>query len=425
MPTEVLHLPKLYPKQRAAIYAPERYVIIEASTKAGKTAGCIHWLITQAWETGKPGRQYWWVAPILQQAAIAFNRVKRMLTKADPKQTIWKAREKDQSIVLNNGATIMFKGSDHPDSLYGDDVYAAVCDEASRQIETAWFAVRSTLTSTRGPVRIIGNVKGRKNWVWRLGQLARQGTPNMAYFKLTAYDAVEGGIMKLEEIEDAKRVLPDNVFRELYLAEPSDDGGNPFGLDKIKACVGRMSSRDPVIFGVDLGSKQDWTVIIGLDAENAVCRFERFQTDWGLITDRVIMSTLGVPTRIDATGVGAGVVEAIQRKHNQAEGFIFTAASKQRIMGNLAVQIASGQMTIPDNEIRAELDSFEYEYKTGGRVAYSAPSGYHDDCVCALAMAMDASPVATGNIVDFRVGTYGPNATPVDQDDNDPPGMWQ
>jgi hypothetical protein len=29
--------------------------------------------------------------------------------------------------------------------------------------EDAWTAIQSTLTATRGPVRIIGNVKGKKN----------------------------------------------------------------------------------------------------------------------------------------------------------------------------------------------------------------------------------------------------------------------
>ena len=36
-------------------------------------------------------------------------------------------------------------------------------DEASRMKEDAWTAIQSTLTATRGPVRIIGNVKGEKN----------------------------------------------------------------------------------------------------------------------------------------------------------------------------------------------------------------------------------------------------------------------
>ncbi len=70
------------------------------------------------------------------------------------------------------------------------------------------------VVATRGPVRIIGNVKGRQNWAYRLARMAEQGTPDMAYFRLTAYDAVKAGVLDAEEIEDARRALPESVFRE-------------------------------------------------------------------------------------------------------------------------------------------------------------------------------------------------------------------
>jgi hypothetical protein len=60
-------------------------------------------------------------------------------------------------------AIISFKSGEKPDNLYGEDVWAVVVDEASRTREEAYWALRSTLTATGGPIRIIGNVKGRKN----------------------------------------------------------------------------------------------------------------------------------------------------------------------------------------------------------------------------------------------------------------------
>ena len=40
--------PPLYAKQKAAIFCDERYAVIEASTKSGKTYGCIVWLFERA-----------------------------------------------------------------------------------------------------------------------------------------------------------------------------------------------------------------------------------------------------------------------------------------------------------------------------------------------------------------------------------------
>ncbi len=240
--------PPLYAKQREAIFHTARYGIVEASTKSGKTHGCIAWLAEQAWSKGRPGRHYWWVAPVYPQAKIAYRRLCRSMS-----IDVQRPNDTELSIALPNGATIWFKSGEKPDNLYGEDVYAAVLDEASRMREEAWHAVRSTLTATRGPVRCIGNVRGRKNWFYRLARRAETGEADMAYHRITAHDAIEAGVLVQSEIEDAKRQLPDSVFRELYLAEATDDEGNPFGIDAIQNCVQEeMPNQDPVAWGWDL-----------------------------------------------------------------------------------------------------------------------------------------------------------------------------
>lgn len=381
-----LQLPRLYPKQHEAIYSPARYTIIEASTKAGKTAGCLVWLLAMAWN-GQDGQNFWWVAPVFPQAKIAYRRLKRMLRGSDPEKRVWDSNESELWISLANGVRVWFKGSDKPDSLYGEDVYGAVVDEASRCKEDAWHAVRSTLTATGGPVKIIGNVRGRKNWAFQLAQRAKAGTEGMAYFRLTAYDAVEGGVLTLAEIEDAKRTLPDHVFRELYLAEASDDGGNPFGLDALAACQrDDLADGPPVAYGIDLAKSVDWTVLCGLNADGAVCALERWRGDWGQ-TRRKILDRIGeVPALVDSTGVGDPVVEDLVRERYTVEGFKFSSQSKQQLMEGLAAGIQRREVAFPAGWLASELESFEYEYRAGG-VRYSAPAGLHDDGVCALSLA--------------------------------------
>jgi len=374
--------PRLYPKQAAFLFAPERYSITEASTKTGKTVGCLCWLFEQA-AAGGDGRNYWWVAPTTEVAAIAFRRMKRAIP-----HELYTTNETTKSLTLANGAVIWFKGSDKPDSLYGEDVYAAVIDEATRCKEDSWYAVRSTLTATRGPIRIIGNVKGRKNWAYNLARKAESGAPDMAYFKLTAYDAVEGGVLAAEEIEDAKRTLPEDVFRELYLAEPSDDGGNPFGLSAIRACIAPLSSEAPKVWGWDLAKSVDYTVGVGLDPDGKVCRFERWRAPWETTIARIKSLANRAPSLVDSTGVGDPVLEALQKEVGHAyEGFKFTSASKQQLMEGLAVAIQRKQISFPEGPIVNELETFEYEYTRTG-VRYTAPEGLHDDCVMALALAV-------------------------------------
>jgi hypothetical protein len=306
--------PWMYGKQVEAVFADERYAVIEASTKAGKTVACMVWIAEQAMG-GRAGRNYWWIAPIYAQAKIAFRRLKRGLP-----NHLYTSNESELTITLANGAVIWFKGAENADSLYGEDVYAAVIDEATRVREDAWHAVRSTLTATRGPVRIIGNVKGRKNWAYQLARRAESGTPDMHYAKLTAYDAVAAGVLDAAEVEDAKRMLPATVFNELYLAEPSDDEGNPFGIASIRACIAETLA-EPIrgeryVMGVDLAKSVDWTVAVVLDSHRRVVAYERFQAPWDA-TMRRLQALASRYNRaemlVDATGVGDPVVEQLQK----------------------------------------------------------------------------------------------------------------
>lgn len=377
--------PPLYEKQLNAIFNESRYAFIEAGTKCGKTFGCIVWFLEQALLTGGEGKNFWWIAPVYPQAKIAYRRLKKYLKSY---RNIYKVNESELSIKLINGATMQFKSGEKPDNLYGDDVYAAVIDEASRMREESWIAVRSTLTATRGPIRAIGNVKGRGNWFYKLSRRAQSGEDNMSYSKITAYDAVEAGVLDSSEIEDAKRLMPTSVFEELYLARASDDGGNPFGLSNIEKCIAPMSNAKAVMFAVDVARKFDYTVIIGLDSTGTVCLFDRFQMPWAETIKRVLDVVGSTKCIVDSTGVGDVVLEELQRRsmYSNFEGFLYTSQSKQRLMERLMVAIEQQKIFFPEGIIADELREFQYEYTRTG-VIYSAPEGLHDDCVCSLAQA--------------------------------------
>jgi phage FluMu gp28-like protein len=374
--------PDLTSYQKDILYNKARYTITAASSKSGKTFSHLWWIFEKSHEEKKQGGNYWWVAPVYSQAKIAYTRLKRVIA-GNPD---YRFNESELKIQTPCDSTIWFKSAEKPDNLYGEDVLAAVVDEASRVREESWFALRSTLTATKGPCKFIGNVKGKKNWFYKLGQKARGGEAEYAYFKITAYDAVEAGILDQEEIEQAKRDLPESVFRELYLAEPSDDEGNPFGLENIRACVKPLSPNDPVCFGVDLAKSVDYTVIVGLDANGNVCVMDRFQLDWHRTKDRIKGIVRNKPCLIDSTGVGDPIVEDLQKECPKMEGFKFTSQSKQQIMEGLAASLQQRKISVILGVMSEELESFEYEFTRMG-VKYSAPQGVHDDTVCALALA--------------------------------------
>jgi len=391
--------PWLYEAQENAIFTLARFAFIEASTKSGKTLGALIWLFEQLLQ-GSEGDAVWWVAPWFRASRIAYRRM-RFALRHWPQ--LFRHNDSEMTITaVPIGATMFFLSGENPDSLYGEDVKAAVIDEASRCREEAFHAVRTTLTATGGPLRCIGNVKGRRNWFYRLARQAEASSKtdaertNTHYAKFTWRDACSAGLVDEQDIREAQAMLPTNVFKELYEAEAADDSGNPFTYRKTT-----MAKGPAVAWGWDLGKSVDWTVGIGLNSKGQVCAVERVQFPWEETIVFIKTHTGRAKALVDSTGVGDPIVERLQRTEAEEgaedtrwvkdqmggnfEGFKFTSPSKQQLMEGLALALREW-LRVPEGVVTAELDVFEYVYTRTG-VRYSAPSGSHDDAVCALALA--------------------------------------
>jgi hypothetical protein len=382
-------LPPLYAKQRAAVCDPRRVVCIESTTKAGKTLGCLVWQIGQMMQ-GPPDAEHWWVAPVYEQSMMAY-RLAWSLLRGQPgfRQVL-----SEKAIVGPGERRWSFRSADKPDNLYGSAVSSAVLDEASRMKDDAVDAVYSTTTRTRGPLRLIGNVRGRSNRHYQWSRRGESGEAGFGYHRITADDAVAAGVFDAADVDMARRSLPDAIFRELYYCEPADDGANPFGIDAIRAacelCNGKPSGGHVAVWGLDIARKRDFAVLVGLDHARHVAVLHRWHgLSYGALVDAVV-AVVGRQSKscvfFDATGVGDAVGDQLIAAKVWAEPFIFSNASKQGLMEGLALALQQGRTTVLDGPHRAELEAFEYDVKAN-RVVYGAPSGSHDDTVCAHALA--------------------------------------
>ena len=381
----------LYEEQRAALFGPEHLALTEASTKSGKTTAALLWLLDRACDPQrKRGDAVWWVAPVYSQALIPFRRMSSALNGKRKKQVA--VNNQALTVTLPNGVRIEFKTGKIPDNLYGEDVYAAVIDEGSRQSRESIVAVRTTLTATHGPWRILGNVRGRGNYFYELCRAAEAGRlPDATYHHINAYTAAAHnlpGLPTLADIESAKAELPPSAFRELFLAEPAGSDVNPFGIDAPRACVGPLADGPVVAFGVDLAQSVDYTVVVGLNAAAQVCYYDRWQGPWSTTVPRIVSALGTTPALVDATGVGSPVLSQLTEAGCYgAQGYVFTGPSKQRLVAGLQMAVQQNRVRYPSTFLD-ELTVFEYKYTTAGNVQYSAPPGYHDDIVCALALAV-------------------------------------
>ena len=89
---------------------------------------------------------------------------------------------------------------------------------------------------------------------------------------------------------------------------------------------------------------------------------------------------------MDSTGVGDPIFEDVSTEMPWLDGFKFTSDSKQKLIEGLQMAIHDGDITY-NEETADELKLFEYTLSSGRRIKYEARTGFHDDCVVALALA--------------------------------------
>lgn len=210
----------LTPAQTKIAAAPQRFTVVIAGRRFGKTHFAVRQLCKYAAE---PDQTVWYVAPSYRQAKmIAWKKLRQKLI-----ELRWakKINETELSIELKNGSTISLKGADNYDSLRGVGINFLVIDEFADINPDAWYeTLRPTLSDTGGRALFIGTPKGM-NWAKDLYDLAEQYPEEWCSFTFTTLD---GGQVPQTEIDAARSQLDNRVFRQEYLATWENFTGRVF-----------------------------------------------------------------------------------------------------------------------------------------------------------------------------------------------------
>ena len=375
-----IELPTPHANQKKILNADKRYIVVMCGRRFGKSELSQILIIKEALKGG----QVAYITPTYGLAEVFFERLAKVLP--------FKSNIKKLKIYCPNEGSIEFFTGERLDNLRGRKFHLVIVDEAAfiADLEDGWNnSIRPTLTDYEGKAVFLSTPRG-KNFFYSL--FMKQGENDWQSFKFSTYDNPH---INPREIDEARIQLPEVVFEQEYMANPSENSANPFGNAFIKRCVKPISAQPIVCYGIDLAKSVDYTVIIGLDKDGNVAYFDRFQMDWHN-TKETIKRLPPAPIVVDSTGVGDPILEDLLREGVNIEGLKFTSQSKQQLMEGLASAIQQGRIGFPEGVIVDELDVFEYQFTSHG-VRYSAPSGFHDDTVMALALAWQNHNIKRGS----------------------------
>jgi hypothetical protein len=368
----VLHLSQLTVYRNLA-----RFNVLEIGRRWGKTTFGIQIGIESAILAKKCG----WFAPSYKYLADPVRDFERALA-----PLVSRHDRVEKRLELATGGSIDFWTLEDPDAGRSRFYDQIIVDEAGFVPGLLdWWnnAARATLADRKGHALFLGTPKGTGDFHRLYIQAEGDTTGQWRAFRI---GSIANPHMDPAEIEAARLSMPPEVFAQEFEGVPAEDGGNPFGLDAIRQCLGPMSVAAPEVWGVDLAKSSDYTVAVALDKSGSVCRLERWQAPWTVTRERLAKMIGNVPAQIDSTGVGDPIVEDLSRVCRNVEGFKFTSQTKQQLMEGLQIAVQTGDIRFPDGWLRSELEAFGFRY-SGRTVRYEATVG-HDDGVCALALAV-------------------------------------
>ena len=330
-----------------------------------------------------------WVSPVYSQT----NKVHEELYNAIAHSGLVESNNfSSNKLTLKNGSTIIFRSAERYDNIRGETCHYGILDEAAFMKDDAWAEAIRPVFAVKGRKVLFISTPKSKNWFYNIFQLGKSSDhPNYEAYTGSSYDTP---FISPDELEEAKKTLPGNIFRQEYMAEFLDAGGEVFqDLDRIVSPTW-PSPQGKIYCGIDVARADDYSVATFMDREGRVVDIYREnQKDWSTIVKEITsrIRKWNATAMVEVNGVGDPIFEQIKREWQDTHPFVTSSKSKNEIIEGLILDVNEAAIRIPSKELFPplihEMEIFTYDYSPKTRsVRYSHPPGQHDDTVLSLAI---------------------------------------
>jgi phage terminase large subunit len=264
----------------------ERWAVLVAHRRAGKTVACVNDLVAKALKCKKPNGFFGYVGPFAGQVEqIAWSYLKQAVA-AIPGHKVVETKKLVQ-VPSQHGslATVRLFGADNPDALRGLYFDGVILDEFADMKRAIWSEViRPALADRKGWAVFIGTPKG-KNAFYDIYEKAK-ADPGRWFLRLLK--ASESGLLPPAELEELRAELDEETYQqELECSFTAGIKGSYYGdIISTMEAEGRLDPFEvvkaaPVHVVFDLGWK-DATAAWFFQIVSGECRVVDHQ-EWNFI----------------------------------------------------------------------------------------------------------------------------------------------
>jgi phage terminase large subunit len=187
----------------------ERWAVIVAHRRAGKTVACVMDQIDAALRCPLPNPRTAYIAPLYKQAKDVAWTYAKEFTNAIPGVAV---NESELRIDFPNGGRFRLYGADNPDALRGIYLDDCVLDEfADMRPRFLPTVIRPALSDRKGRLTVIGTPKGH-NEFFDTYESAKVD-PEWFYLMLRAS---ETGLVDADELVSAAKLMSEAQYAQEY-----------------------------------------------------------------------------------------------------------------------------------------------------------------------------------------------------------------
>jgi len=372
----------------AVVGTPQKYITVVSPRQQGKSLLLVNLLLYYG--INVKGSKIGVIAPIYSQA----RKLMEDLYEAIKDSGIVEATNfSNHEIKLKTGSKIYFRSSEREDGLRGYTFDYLFLDEAAYQTEDAWKRAIQPTALVHGKKCVLFSTPRGKDWFHDMFQMGKD--PNYPTHGSVRMEQYDNPYINREEVEAAKRALPDAIFRAEYLGEFLEGESQVFQNFNANAFEMYPRPQGKCYIGVDLAQTGDYTVAVVMDATGAVVEIYRDNhKEWDDMSTKIIQlaQRYNATLMVETNSMGSVVLEGIRKRYQDAHGFNTSNQSKRDIVESLILGFNDGSVKIPSAELypelHRELEVFEMSYNPQTRsVKYAARPPFHDDIVIALCIA--------------------------------------
>jgi hypothetical protein len=343
----------------------------------------IYWALEMA------NQIVYWISPTDSQAQKVYKEIINAIIESGCIKSK-KMPRGDTEIVFTNGSKILFRSAASEDSLRGQSVDYMIMDEAAFIKRDTVETILLPMLNVRGKKCLFISTPKGKNYLYEYFLNGQK----LDKWKSLRYSTYDSPLANADLINMFKETLAPKLFQQEVEAEFVDSSSifNNIGEVMCLEPVNEPQPDERYFAGIDIGLINDASVLCIINKDGQLVKYYR----WENIEAPELMNEIAeinkkwkfIKIVIESNNQGLTIFQDLKRRMSNIEAFSTTSKSKPEIINRLIHLFNTKEIKLMiDEYLRIELEAFIFKQNSNGNIKFMAESGFHDDCVMALAIA--------------------------------------